>query len=112
MAGKYDLIIVRKVHAEYGSSIHEAVAGEGFPIDDFFFPGLVIDALDRGTNEALLRCVREKQAKGCGPSICSAATMERIISRGGRVKNLFGRDGKQGTLPSSGSESARAHPFK
>jgi sucrose phosphorylase len=125
MAEKYDLIIFPEVHAEYGSGIHEEVAGEGFPIYDFFFPGLVIDALDRGTNEALLRWVREIQAKGlqtinmlgCHDGIPVLdlrgkevggewrpglldndqieATMERIISRGGRVKNLFGHDGKQ-----------------
>jgi sucrose phosphorylase len=125
MAEKYDLIIFPEVHAEYGSGIHAEVAEEGFPIYDFFFPGLVIDALDRGTNEALLRWIREIQAKGLqtinmlgchdgipvldlrGKEIGGEwrpglldndqieATMERIISRGGRVKNLFGHDGKQ-----------------
>jgi len=125
IAKKYDLIIFPEVHAEYGSGIHEEVAEKGYPIYDFFFPGLVIDALDRGTNEALLRWVAEIQAKGLqtinmlgchdgipvldlkGKAINGSllpgllddeeieATMERIIARGGRVKNLFGHDGKQ-----------------
>ncbi len=125
IARKYDLIIFPEVHAEYGSGMHEDVAGQGFPIYDFFFPGLVIDALDRGTNQALLRWVAEIQAKGLktinmlgchdgipvldlrgkggngsfNPGLLEEqqieATMERIISRGGRVKNLFGHDGKQ-----------------
>jgi sucrose phosphorylase len=125
LAEKYDLIIFPEVHAEYGSGIHEEVVEHGYPIYDFFFPGLVIDALDRGTNEALLRWISEITAKGLqtinmlgchdgipvldlkGKRINGAvrpglledkqveATMERIIARGGRVKNLFGHDGKQ-----------------
>ena len=113
IARKYDLILLPEIHAEYGSGLHEEVAGEGFPVYDFFFPGLaargesplafdereilaacvappsntggilsrralparrlarlgatpdfhhgllVIDALDRGTNAALIRWIRE-----------------------------------------------------
>jgi len=125
IAVKYDLIIFPEVHAEYGTGIHEEVAENGYPIYDFFFPGLVIDALERGTNEALLRWIREIRTKelqtinmlGChdgipvldlkGKEVNGSyrpglledkhieATMELIISRGGRVKNLFGHDGKQ-----------------
>ncbi|MCG6896882.1 MAG: glycosidase [Thiocapsa sp.] len=125
LAEEYDLIIFPEVHAEYGSGIHEEVAQQGYPIYDFFFPGLVIDALDRGTNEALLRWIAEIKSKGLqtinmlgchdgipvldlrGKQLNGSsrpglledahieATMERIISRGGRVKNLFGHDGKQ-----------------
>jgi len=125
IAEKYGLIIFPEVHAEYGSGIHEEVAEKGYPIYDFFFPGLVIDALERGTNEALLPWIGEIKAKGLQtinmlgchdgipvldlkgkwvngsfrPGLLSdqqiEATMERIISRGGRVKNLFGHDGKQ-----------------
>lgn len=125
IAEKYDLIIFPEVHAEYGSGIHEEVAEHGYPIYDFFFPGLVIDALERGTNEALLRWIEEIRAKGlqtinmlgCHDGIPVLdlkgkvvngvyrpgllkdehieAVMELIMSRGGRVKNLFGPDGKQ-----------------
>ena len=125
IADKYDLIVFPEVHAEYGSGLHEEVAEQGFPIYDFFFPGLVIDALDRGTNEALLQWIAEIRDKGLQtinmlgchdgipvldlrgkqvdgvyrPGLMAdehiEATMERIITRGGRVKNLFGHDGKQ-----------------
>jgi sucrose phosphorylase len=125
IAEKYDLIIFPEVHAEYGSGIHTEVAEQGYPIYDFFFPGLVIDALDRGINGALLRWLEEINTSGLKtinmlgchdgipvldlrgkelhgvyrPGLLSdeeiAAAMERIISRGGRVKNLFGHDGKQ-----------------
>ncbi|MGB5832745.1 MAG: glycosidase [Thiohalocapsa sp.] len=124
IAKKYDLIIFPEVHAEYGKGLHEEVAGEGYPIYDFFLPGLVLDALDRGTNAHLLHWiaeVREKQLEtinmlGCHDGIPVLdlrrseingesrpgllddeqieAVMDRIIARGGRVKNLYGADGK------------------
>lgn len=125
IAEKYDLTVFPEIHAEYGAGIHEEIAQEGYPIYDFFFPGLVIDALDRGTNEALLQWIANIRAKGLktinmlgchdgipvldlrGKAINGSyrpgliadehieATMERIIRRGGRVKNLYGSDGKK-----------------
>jgi sucrose phosphorylase len=125
IAQKYDLILIPEIHSQYGYGLHEEVAAEGFPIYDFFLPGLIIDALDRGTNRHLLRWVRElveKQIKtinmlGChdgipvldlsGPDIYGVskegllsdeqieAVIEKILSRGGRVKNLYGPDGKK-----------------
>jgi sucrose phosphorylase len=125
LARKYDLIIFPEVHAEYGSGIHEEVAEQGYPIYDFFFPGLVLDAVERGSNQALVRWASEIQSKGLqtinmlgchdgipvldlrGKGVNGTyrpglledahieAAMERIIERGGRVKNLFGHDGKQ-----------------
>ena len=123
IARKYDLILLPEIHAEYGSGLHEEVAGEGFPVYDFFFPGLVIDALDRGTNAALIRWIRElidqdiqtinmlgchdgipvldlkdKEVAGVSRSgLLTAehidAIIERVMDRGGRVKNLYGPDG-------------------
>jgi len=125
IAEKYKLIIFPEVHAEYGRGIHEEVASKDYPIYDFFFPGLVIDALDRGTSEHLLKWIGEITAEniqtinmlGCHDGIPVLdlrgsdiegqpfkglladeqidAVMQRIIDRGGRVKNLFGPDGKK-----------------
>jgi len=125
IARKYDLIVFPEIHAEYGSGLYEEVAAQGFPIYDFFFPGLVIDALERGSGDALLRWIAEVQQKdiktinmlGCHdgipvldlrgsdidgkarPGLLEDASidtvMERIIERGGRVKNLYGPDGKK-----------------
>jgi sucrose phosphorylase len=125
IAQKYDLTIFPEIHAEYGAGIHEEIAREGYPIYDFFFPGLVIDALERGSNEALLRWMADIEAKGfqtinmlgCHdgipvldlrgkqvngsyrPGLLSDeqidATIERIIERGGLTKNLYGADGKK-----------------
>ncbi|MBK5938647.1 glycosidase [Halochromatium roseum] len=120
-----DLIVFPEIHAEYGTGLHEEVASKGFPIYDFFFPGLVIDALERGSNQALLRWIDEIRTKGlqtinmlgCHDGIPLLdlrgkaeagsfreglldeeqieATMARVTERGGRVKNLYGPDGRK-----------------
>jgi sucrose phosphorylase len=125
IAQKYDLVVFPEIHAEYGSGIYREVAGEGYPIYDFFFPGLVIDALDRGDNQALLRWIGEIQEKqlqtinmlGCHdgipvldlrgktvdgeyhPGLLSDEliddAVQRIIERGGMTKDLYGADGKK-----------------
>jgi sucrose phosphorylase len=125
IADKYDLILLPEIHSEYGNGLHEEVSARGFPIYDFFFPGLVIDALDRGSNRHLLRWIREILEKdiktinmlGCHDGIPVldlrgkkvdgvtrkgllsdeeiAAVIDEIMDRGGRVKNLYGPDGKK-----------------
>ncbi|MGB5177313.1 MAG: glycosidase [Gammaproteobacteria bacterium] len=125
IADKYDLILLPEIHAEYGYGLHEEVAARGFPIYDFFFPGLVIDALDRGSNKHLLQWIGEILEKdintinmlGCHDGIPVldlrgkevngvtrkgllsegeiAAIIDEIMDRGGRVKNLYGPDGKK-----------------
>ena len=125
IAAKYDLIIFPEVHAEYGKGLHTEVAGKGFPIYDFFLPGLVIDALERGTNAHLLHWIDEISSQGLetinmlgchdgipvldlrGAEIDGESrpglldddeiesVMDRIIERGGRVKNLYGADGRK-----------------
>ena len=125
MADRHGLTLLPEIHSEYGFGLHEEVASKGFVVYDFFFPGLVIDALDRCTSRHLLTWVRELQDKkvrtvnmlGCHdgipvldlrgkdiPGISRAgllgddeidAVVERIMDRGGRVKNLYGPDGKK-----------------
>jgi len=125
LAGRQGLIVLPEIHAQYGQGLHTEMARNGFPIYDFFFPGLVIDALDRGTNRHLLRWIRELVANdirtinmlGCHDGIPAMdlrgaevdgdsrpgllgddeieALIERIIDRGGRVKDLYGPDGRK-----------------
>lgn len=124
-AQKYGLIIFPEIHAEYGAGIHEEIAQEGYPIYDFFLPGLLIHALDRGNNAALLHWISDirnlglktinmlgshdgipmldlkgKQVDGSyRPGLLSdeqiEATIENIIERGGKTKNLYDADGKK-----------------
>ncbi|MEA1889834.1 MAG: glycosidase [Pseudomonadota bacterium] len=125
MAQKYELIIFPEIHAEYGAGIHEEIAQEGYPIYDFFFPGLVINALDQGNNAALIRWIQDIHAKGLqtinmlgshdgipvldlkGKQVNDSyrqgllddeqieATVESIIERGGLTKNLYDADGNK-----------------
>jgi sucrose phosphorylase len=120
MAQHEGLVLLPEIHSEYGTCLHEEVSGEGYPIYDFFFPGLVIDAIDRGTSRPLLSWIREiisrkmvtinmlgchdgipvLDLKGRGEKqILSEDEIEgvvsRILQRGGRVKNLYGPDGKK-----------------
>lgn len=121
----YDLVIFPEIHSEYGRGLHEEVAAEGFPIYDFFFPGLVIDALDRAHSRTLINWIKEVTSKGLStinmlgchdgipvldlrgvevdgglrPGLLDdaqiEATMQRLVERGGRIKNLYGSDGKK-----------------
>jgi sucrose phosphorylase len=125
MAQKYNLTIFPEIHAEYGTGIHEEISAEGYPVYDFFFPGLVIHAIEEGTNEALLRWIGDILEKnlqtinmlGCHDGIPVLdlrgkevdgeyrpglltdeqieKTMQRIIDRGGMTKDLYGADGKK-----------------
>jgi sucrose phosphorylase len=125
MAQERGLILLPEIHAQYGKHLHSAVARAGYPIYDFFLPGLVLDALDNGRNRYLLRWIDEIQREGIRtvnmlgchdgipvldldgfsgegdyqPGLLEseeiAAIIERILARGGRIKNLFGADGNK-----------------
>jgi sucrose phosphorylase len=115
IADDYDLVLLPEIHSEYGTGLHEEVSEKGFPVYDFFLPGLVIDALDRGTNQYLLQWINELVEKdlrtvnmlGCHDGIPVLdlrgmvsdpeidAIIDRILERGGRIKNLYGADGKK-----------------
>jgi sucrose phosphorylase len=125
IARNHDLILLPELHSAYGQGLHEEIAARGFPIYDFFFPGLVIHALDESTNKYLLRWINELTENnfktinmlGCHDGIPVLdlkgyqrdgisrtgllsdeqidAVIDRIVQRGGRVKNLYGADGKR-----------------
>lgn len=120
LAEEQGLVLLPEIHSEYGVGLHEEVSNEGFPIYDFFFPGLVIDAIDRATSGPLIRWIREILSKkmvtinmlGCHDGIPVLdlkgraereiltedeieGVVSRILERGGRVKNLYGPDGKK-----------------
>jgi sucrose phosphorylase len=111
MAAQCGVELLPEIHTAYGERIHEAIAARGYLTYDFFLPGLVIDAFERQTNEALLRWITDIQQKGirtvnmlgCHDGIPlldlkGLLTEEQIdslisvvVARGGFVKDLHGQ---------------------
>lgn len=125
LAIEHNLTVFPEVHSQYGAGTHEEVDAHGYPVYDFFFPGLVIDAMERGDNAALLAWISDIRAKGlqtinmlgCHDGIPMMdlrgkevdgeyrpglladeyidATVETILARGGLTKNLYNAEGKK-----------------
>jgi sucrose phosphorylase len=125
IAKRNNLLLLPEIHAEYGMHLHDEVANEGYVIYDFFLPGLTLHALEKGTNKALLTWAKEIVKKGfktvnmlgCHDGIPVLDLKGKeingiyhkglledteiddiinlILERGGRVKNLYGSDGKK-----------------
>ncbi|MCA0151949.1 alpha-amylase family glycosyl hydrolase [Winogradskyella vincentii] len=125
IADSNNLTLLPEIHAEYGSKLHKEVADRGFQIYDFFLPGLLIHTIECKTNKPLLKWINEivnngynvVNMLGChdgipvldlkGKEIDGSyyegllqdseieSLMDLIIERGGKVKNLYGPDGKK-----------------
>lgn len=111
LADKYQLTLLPEIHASYGEKIYEAIAERGYMTYDFFLPGLLIDALERGTGEMLAQWAEELVQKkihtvnmlGCHDGIplldlkgmLSEEQIQKLIdtvvARGGYVKDLHGQ---------------------
>jgi len=111
LADKYGLALLPEVHSRYEKKIHEKLAEEGYMTYDFFLPGLIIDALERNTNEFLIKWIRDLQEKGirvvnmlgCHDGIPLLdlkgliadeqieRLIETVVKRGGCVKDLHGK---------------------
>ncbi len=111
IAGKYGLSLLPEIHSRYEEKIHEKLAEQGYMTYDFFLPGLIIDALESGSNGFLLQWIGELREKGikavnmlgCHDGIplldlkglIPDEQIERlirvIVDRGGYVKDLQGR---------------------
>lgn len=111
LADKYNLTLLPEIHASYGEKQYEAIAEKGYMTYDFFLPGLIIDALESGRGEHLIKWAEELQEKhihvvnmlGCHDGIplldlkglISEGKIQQLIdtvvSRGGMVKNLHGQ---------------------
>jgi sucrose phosphorylase len=125
IAQKNNLKLLPEIHAEYGLHLYDEVANEGYTIYDFFLPGLTIHTIENKTSKALISWVKEIIAKGyktvnmlgCHDGIPVLdlkgkevngvynkglledreieAIMNKIMGRGGRVKNLYDPSGKK-----------------
>ncbi|NNG08828.1 MAG: glycosidase [Arenibacter sp.] len=125
MAKSSNMEVLPEIHAEYGSHLHAEVAGRGYLIYDFFLPGLMLHALEKGTNRALIKWIKEivdngyktvnmlgchdgipvldlkgKELNGVNnPGLLLDKEIEELMDilmeRGGRVKNLYDSSGKK-----------------
>jgi sucrose phosphorylase len=111
LADKHGLTLLPEIHSRYEEKIHEKLAQKGYMTYDFFLPGLIIDALERNTNEFLIRWIKDMQEKGirvvnmlgCHDGIplldlkglLADEQIQRLIDivvkRGGYVKDLHGK---------------------
>lgn len=111
LADKYGLTLLPEIHSKYEEKIHEKLAREGYVTYDFFLPGLIIDALERNTNELLIRWAGEMREKGirvvnmlgCHDGIplldlkglladeLIQRLIDTVIKRGGFIKDLHGK---------------------
>jgi sucrose phosphorylase len=125
IADANQLTLLPEIHSQYGRHLYSEVADAGYHIYDFFLPGLMLDALDVERNTYLLRWIEEIRRKGirtvnmlgCHDGIPLLdldgytseegyqaglmekadidAMIERVLKRGGRVKNLYGANGNK-----------------
>ncbi len=125
IAQKNNLLLLPEIHAEYGLHLHDEVAQQGYYIYDFFLPGLVIHTIENKSSKALLTWANEIIAKGyktinmlgCHDGIPVLdlkgkvvngiynkglledeeidTIMNKIMERGGRIKNLYDAAGKK-----------------
>ena len=111
LADKYGLALLPEIHSRYEEKIHEKLALKGYMTYDFFLPGLIIDALERNTNELLIRWASDMQEKGirvvnmlgCHDGIplldlkgllddeLIQRLIDIVVKRGGYIKDLHGK---------------------
>lgn len=111
LARPLGLTLLPEIHSRHAEGIHRTIGEKGYPTYDFFLPGLLIDALERGTNEVLLRWMNEVRAQGLRtihmlgchdgiplldlqgllPDDQIQALIDTVVARGGFVKDLHGQ---------------------
>jgi sucrose phosphorylase len=111
IADRLGLSLLPEIHSSYAEKTYEKLAEQGYPVYDFFLPGLVIDALERGEGDLLLRWAGELTGKGIRtvnmlgchdgiplldlkgllPESRIEKLIETVVARGGMVKDLHGQ---------------------
>lgn len=115
IADRYEIVLLPEIHSKYEDATHVKLAQRGYSFYDFFFPGLVIDAIESRSAERLAEWIAQIDERGFDTvnmlgchdgipvldvkGILDDATIdgmiELITERGGRVKDLYGADGSK-----------------
>ena len=111
LAEPLGLTLLPEIHAAYEKKIYETLSQKGYATYDFFLPGLIIDAIEHKRGNYLAAWAKEVvekkistvnmlgchdgipllDLKGLLPEDDIQSLIDRIVSRGGMVKNLHGQ---------------------
>lgn len=111
LADRYNVTLLPEIHASYEEKTYQLVASKGYMVYDFFLPGLLIDALERGNAQLLADWATEQienkihtvnmlgchdgipmlDLKGLLPEEQIQKLIDTIVARGGYIKNLHGQ---------------------
>ena len=111
LAEPLGLTLLPEIHAAYDEKIYQTLAEKGYATYDFFLPGLIIDAIENRRGTYLVAWAKEivekkistvnmlgchdgiplLDLKGLLPEEEIQSLIDRIVSRGGMVKNLHGQ---------------------
>ncbi len=109
-ADRYGVILLPEIHASYAEGTRFSLADRGYPVYDFFLPGLMLQSTETHDPSLLIRWADEVKARqirtvnmlGCHDGIplldlrglLDEAEIQKLItvlvSRGGYVKDLYG----------------------
>ena len=115
IADDHEIELLPEIHATHREGLHRHLAERGYRFYDFFFPALVIHAIEHATAEKLVQWIGEIQEHayrtvnmlGCHDGIPVLdvqgllddgeiqGLIDLIVERGGRLKDLYGPDGKR-----------------
>jgi sucrose phosphorylase len=111
IADRHALTLLPEIHASYAEKTYKKLSEQGYLCYDFFLPGLIIDALERGDGGLLAAWATEQQTKGIRtvtmlgchdgiplldlkgllPEEQIEKLIATIVARGGMVKDLHGQ---------------------
>ena len=111
LAEPLGLTLLPEIHASYAEGVYALLGSKGYPVYDFFLPGLLLDAFETKNGEALAawaneivrRALRTVNMLGCHdgiplldlrgllPEERIQKVIDAVVSRGGIVKDLHGQ---------------------
>lgn len=111
MAQPLGLTLLPEIHASYAEGVYALLGSKGYPVYDFFLPGLILDAMEQRSGvmlahwaeEIVRRRLRTVNMLGCHdgiplldlkgllPEERIQALIDTVVGRGGIVKDLHGQ---------------------